>query len=208
MRNEVVIAVRMTVVTLVLTGLVYPLLVTAVAQVVFPHRANGSLLRRDGRIVGSELLAQAFESPGYFQPRPSAAGADGYDAAASSGSNLGPTSQKLRDRIATDLDRLRGENPQAPGPVPIELVTSSGSGLDPHVSPEAARWQAPRVAGARGVPLAEIEALVAARVEGRTLGLLGEPRINVLLLNDDLDQRFGSAGRAGREPQRTIPQIR
>jgi K+-transporting ATPase ATPase C chain len=201
MKKEIEIALRMTVVTLVLTGLAYPLLVTAVAQVAFPHRANGSLLRRDGRVVGSALLAQAFARPTYFQPRPSAAGAAGYDAAASSGSNLGPTSRKLRDRIAADLERLRAENPQAPGPVPIELVTTSGSGLDPHVSPEAARWQAPRVAGARGLPLAEVEALVSAHVEGRTLGLLGEPRVNVLLLNHDLDLRFAGAG--GERPPAT-----
>lgn len=190
MKKEMLVALRMTAVTLVLTGLVYPLLVTALAQAVFPHQANGSLVERNGRVVGSALLAQGFESPAYFQPRPSAAGAQGYDAAASSGSNLGPTSRKLRDRIAADLERLRAENPQAPGPVPIELVTTSGSGLDPHISPEVARWQAPRVATARGLPLPEVEALIAARTERRTFGLLGEPRVNVLLLNLDLDRRL------------------
>jgi len=191
MGKELQIALRMTVVTLLLTGLVYPLAVTALAQVLFPDRANGSLVMVNGRLVGSELLAQPFKRPSYFQPRPSAAGAGGYDAAASSGSNLGPTSRKLRDRVAADLERLKTENPEAPGPVPIELVTASGSGLDPHVSPASARWQAPRVAAARGVPLAEVLALVARRVEGRTLGLLGEPRVNVLLLNLDLDRSFG-----------------
>jgi K+-transporting ATPase ATPase C chain len=194
MGKELQIALRMTVVTLLLTGLAYPLAVTALAQVLFPDRANGSLVTVDGRVVGSELLAQPFKRPSYFQPRPSAAGADGYDASASSGSNLGPTSQKLRDRVAADLQRLKVENPAAPGPVPIELVTASGSGLDPHVSPAAARWQAPRVAAARGVPLAEVLALVARRIEGRTLGLLGEPRVNVLQLNLELDRTFGRGG--------------
>jgi len=197
MRNELAIALRMTLVTLVLTGLAYPLLVTGLARILFPHQAGGSLVRRDGRVVGSELLAQGFKKPGYFQPRPSAAGAGGYDAAASSGSNLGPTSRKLRDRVAADLERLRVENPQAPGPVPIELVTASGSGLDPHLSPEAARWQIPRVAAARGVSAAEVEPLVARRVEGRTLGFLGEPRVNVLLLNLDLDARWAGTQSGG-----------
>lgn len=191
MNREISIALRMTLTTFVLLGLAYPLGVTVLARVLFPHRSAGSLLEHEGRVVGSELIGQSFASPAYFQPRPSAAGA-GYDAAASSGSNLGPTSQKLRNRVMADIARLQAENPGANGPVPIELVTTSGSGLDPHLSPDAARWQAARVASARIVSVSEIEGLVAQRTEARTLGFLGEPRVNVLLLNLDLDGRFGS----------------
>ena len=199
MAREAFVAIRMTLLTLVLTGLVYPLVVTSLAQALFPSNSNGSLVRDDrGRVVGSGLLGQTFTGPAYLQPRPSAAGKDGYDAASSSGSNLGPTSAKLRDRIAADLERLRRENPEAEGPVPLELVTTSGSGLDPHLGPEAARWQAARVAAARGVSVAQVIALVSERVEPRTLGFLGEPRVNVLLLNLELDRRFGPPAPAGK----------
>jgi potassium-transporting ATPase KdpC subunit len=191
MKNEITVALRMTLVTLVLTGLLYPLVVTGLAQTLFQERANGSLITHDGRIVGSELIGQGFKRPGYFQSRPSAAGADGYDAANSAGSNLGPTSQKLRDRVAAEVARLRSENPNAAESVPIELVTTSASGFDPHVSPEAAHWQVARVAAARGMAAGEVQALVDARTEARTFGFLGEPRVNVLLLNLDLDRRLG-----------------
>jgi len=181
----------MVAVTLVLAGLLYPLAVTGLAQLLFPRQAGGSMVVVDGRCVGSLLIGQQFTSPAYFQGRPSAAGPAGYDAGASGGSNLGPTSARLRDRATAEAGRLRLENPSAAGPLPAELVAASASGLDPHLSPEAALWQAPRVAAARGVPLAAVRASVTARVEGRPLGFLGEPRVNVLLLNLDLDRRFG-----------------
>jgi K+-transporting ATPase ATPase C chain len=194
MTREIVVALRMTAVTLVLTGLAYPLVLTGVAQAVMPARANGSLVRdASGRVVGSELIAQAFTTPRYFQPRPSAAG-NGYDATASGGSNLGPTSRKLRDRVTADLERLRRENPEASGPVPAELVTASASGLDPHLSPPAARWQVARVARARGRSVDDVQALLDGETRGRSLGFLGEPTVNVLRLNLALDARFGAAG--------------
>ena len=191
MKKALLIALRTTVVTLILTGIIYPFVITGLAQILFPWRANGSLVTDEqGQAVGSELIGQGFTHPAYFQSRPSAAGA-GYDAAASSGSNLGPTSKKLQDRVTQDLERLKEENPDAPGPVPIELVTTSGSGLDPHLSPQAVIWQIPRVANARGVTPERIRAVVEAYIEGRNFGLLGEPRANVLLLNLALDRQFG-----------------
>jgi len=186
------IAIRMTIVTVVLTGLIYPDVMTGLAQVLFPWRANGSLVTDEkGQVVGSELIAQGFTNSAYFQPRPSAAGEKGYDATSSGGSNLGPTSKKLQDRINDDLKRLKAENPDAAEPVPAELVTTSASGLDPHLSPEGMLWQVPRVAKARGVAPDRIKAVVDANVEGRTFGVLGEPRVNVLLVNLALDRQFG-----------------
>jgi len=192
MRNETVIALRVTLVTLVLTGLLYPLAMTGVAQAIFPHAANGSLVRDErGAIVGSELIGQAFANAAYVQGRPSAAGNNGYDATSSSGSNLGPTSKKLRDRVAADVDRLHKENPGAPLPVPNDLVTTSASGLDPDLSPEAAFWQVPRIALARHVGAERIRSVIESQVRGRDLGVFGEPRVNVLTTNLALDQQFG-----------------
>ena len=192
--REIAVAARMAVVTLILTGIAYPLAVTGLAGSLFPSRAGGSLVRVQDRVVGSELIGQRFENPAYFQGRPSAAGAEGYDATASSGSNLGPTSAALRDRVAKDLARLRESNPLSEASVPLDLVTASGSGLDPHLSPEATLWQVSRIAARRQVAVAEVEAVVAQHVEQRTWGILGEARVNVLLLNLDLDRRFGVPG--------------
>ena len=192
MREHLGPALRLTLLTLVLTGLLYPLAVTGLSRLLFAERAQGSLVHDGrGKVVGSELIAQPFSSPGYFHPRPSAAGENGYDAASSGGSNLGPTSKKLAERVAGERERLRKENPEARGPVPAELLTTSGSGLDPHLSPEAALWQAPRVARARGVDLSRVETVVRAHLEGRDLGVFGEPRVNVLLLNLAIDRQFG-----------------
>ncbi|MGO8969358.1 MAG: potassium-transporting ATPase subunit KdpC [Myxococcaceae bacterium] len=192
MRSLLTIALRTTLLTLLLTGLLYPLAVTGAARVLFPARASGSWLSDErGQVVGSELLAQGFSSPSYFQPRPSAAGASGYDATASGGSNLGPTSKKLRDGAAELLKKLETDNPAAPRPVPAELVTASASGLDPHLSPEGAQWQLRRVAAARGLSEERVRAVVAAHTEERTFGFLGEPRVNVLALNLALDRQFG-----------------
>jgi len=199
MTKALLIALRTTAVTLVLTGIMYPYVVTGLAQLLFPDRANGSLVTDEhGQVVGSELIGQGGTHPAYFQPRPSAAGA-GYEATASSGSNLGPTSKKLQDRVTQDLERLKEENPDAPGPAPIELVTTSGSGLDPHLSPQAALWQVPRVARTRGVAPERVRAVVEAYSEGRDLGLLGEPRVNILLLNLALDRQFGRPAAIARQ---------
>ena len=185
--RNLTIAALMTVVTTVLLGVGYPLAVTALAHMIFPDRDSGQLLVRDGRVLGSAIIGQAFASPEYFHGRPSAAGS-GYDAANSGGSNLGPTNRKLIDAVKANVAAARHENPTAP--VPIDLVTASASGLDPHVSPAAALFQVPRVARARGVGEAQVRTLVESRIEGRQIGFLGEPRVNVLLLNLALDERY------------------
>src|SRR5882672_1158103 len=187
MLKNLVTAILMTIVTTVLLGLVYPLAVTGLAQVIFPSQANGSLIRStDGTVIGSRLIGQPFSSPGYFRSRPSAAGANGYDAGASSGSNLGPTNKKLIDRVKTDVEKFQAENPGKS--VPIDLVTTSGSGLDPHISPAAAEFQVPRIARERGVSEDQVRQIVATHTQGRQFGFLGEPTVNVLELNLDLDR--------------------
>ncbi len=190
MWKQLLPAVRMTLTLTVLTGLLYPGVVTGLSQLLFPTAANGSLIQQNGRIIGSTLIGQNFARAVYFQPRPSAAGNDGYDPTASSGSNFGPTSQKLADRVKASVEKFRKENPEYTGPIPADLLTASGSGLDPHVSPASAAAQAPRVAKARGVSQEQIRQLVAQFTEDRDLGFLGEPRVNVLKLNLALDQKY------------------
>jgi len=175
--------------TLVL-GIGYPLAVTGISQLILPRQANGSLVTTGGKVVGSELIGQNFSRPEYFHPRPSAAGDKGYDATASSGSNFGPTNKKLIDRVAVSVDQFRKENPDYQGPIPADLVTTSGSGLDPHISPDSARAQAARVAKARGVGIEQVNQLIAQYTEQPDLGFLGEPRVNVLKLNLTLDGQF------------------
>jgi potassium-transporting ATPase KdpC subunit len=193
------IAVLMTVVMTLLLGVAYPLAVTGAAQVLFRDQANGQLIERNGRIVGSRIIGQAFSSPGYFHGRPSAAGT-GYDAANSAGSNLGPTNKKLIDAIAANVEAAKKENPGAACPepcrgVPIDLVTASASGLDPHISPAAALFQVPRVARERKVSENDVRRVVEAQTEGRQWGFLGEPRVNVLLLGLAMDERWPRGGR-------------
>lgn len=185
--KNLITAVLITVVTTVLFGLIYPWVITGLAQVIFPDKANGQLIRRaDGTIIGSRIIGQPFSSPGYFRSRPSAAGTAGYDAGGSSGSNYGPTSQKLIDRVKGDVDTLQKENPGKP--IPVDLVTTSASGLDPHISPAAAEFQVPRVARERGMAEDEVRRVIAIHTEGRQFGFFGEPVVNVLELNLDLDR--------------------
>lgn len=186
MRKNLLTAVLMTVATTILLGMIYPLVVTGIAQVLFPDQANGEIIRRNGVVVGSRLIGQPFSSPAYFHSRPSAAG-NGYDAADSGGSNLGPTNRKLLERIKSDVARLQANNDGRR--VPVDLVTASASGLDPDISPAAAEFQVPRVAQARGIPPKTLRRLVRQHTQGRTFGFLGEPRVNVLELNLALDER-------------------
>jgi K+-transporting ATPase ATPase C chain len=179
-------AVAITVVLTVLLGIIYPLVVTGLAQVMFPTKAAGSLIEKDGKVIGSSLIGQPFTGPGYFHSRPSAAGS-GYDGTASGGTNLGPTSQKLMDNVKTAADSLREENPGSP--IPIDMVTASASGLDPHITPAAAEFQVPRISRERGLSANEVRRLVREHSEGRQFGILGEPRVNVLELNLELDRR-------------------
>ena len=181
-------AIRITLFFTVLTGLIYPGVVTGLCQLLFPSKANGSLVEVKGHAVGSSLIGQNFTKPEYFQPRPSAAGNDGYDASASSGSNYGPTNQKLIGRVKASVDRFRKDNPDYTGAIPADLATASGSGLDPDISPASAQAQAARIARARGISLQQVQQLIAEHTEGRTLSLLGEPRVNVLTLNLALDR--------------------
>jgi potassium-transporting ATPase KdpC subunit len=184
-KKNLLISIWMTLVTTVLLGIIYPLVVTGLAQVMFPRQANGELIQTGQTIQGSRLIGQPFTAPGYFHSRPSAAGAAGYDAGSSSGSNLGPTNKALLDRVSASVQALRAENPNVT--VPVDLVTTSGSGLDPDISPAAAEFQVPRVAHERSMDEAEVRALVRRHTEGRQFGFLGEPRVNVLELNLGLD---------------------
>jgi K+-transporting ATPase ATPase C chain len=186
MIRYLVTSIRFTIITVVLFGLLYPLAMTGLAQTLFNKQANGSLITVNGAVVGSSLIGQLWTKPQYFQGRPSAAG-KGYDPTSTGGTNLGPSSKKLIDSTAATIAQLRKQNPDASGPPPMDLVTSSASGIDPDISPEAAYWEAPRVAAARHLPLSSVNAIIAAHVQGRTFGFLGEPRVNVLELNLAMD---------------------
>ena len=187
MKKNLLISIWMTIATTILLGIIYPLVVTGLAQVLFRDKANGQLIQRGGKVVGSRIIGQPFSTPGYFHSRPSAAG-NGYDAANSGGTNLGPTNQKLIDRVKQDVSTLQAENPGKP--VPVDLVTTSASGLDPDITPAAAEFQVPRVARARGITEDELRLLVARHTAGRQLGFFGESRVNVLELNLDLDANY------------------
>ena len=191
MKKNLWISLLMTMATTVLFGLVYPLVVTALAQLIFPHKANGQLIVKNGTVVGSSIIGQGFSGPAYFHSRLSAAG-NGYAAANSGGSNFGPTNQKLLDRMKSDVATAQAESPGTP--IPIDLVTTSASGFDPHITPAAAEFQLARIARVRGIRIEQLRALVAKHTEGRQFGMLGEPRVNLLELNLDLDRRSAFAG--------------
>ncbi len=195
MRRQIVLAFRLMLVLTVLTGLIYPGVVTGLCQVLFRWQANGSMLSVGGKEIGSALIGQNFTKPEYFHPRPSAAGNDGYDATASTGSAYGPTNQKLIDRVKSSVEQFRKENPDYTGPIPADLLTASASGLDPEISPASAEAQAPRVAKARGIDLHQVEGLISQNTKAADLGFLGEPRVNVLELNLKLDEAFPAKGR-------------
>ena len=190
MWNQILPGLRINIFMTILFGIAYPLVITGISQVAFPRQANGSLIVSDGKVIGSELIGQNFTRAEYFQPRPSAAGNDGYDPTASGGSNFGPTNQKLIDRVKASIEKFRKDNPDYTGPIPADLVTASASGLDPHLSPDSARAQAARVAKARGASVDQISKVIAQFTEPPSLGLLGDPRVNVLKLNLALDERF------------------
>ena len=181
-------ALRINIFFTLLFGVVFPLAITGICQLAFSHQANGSLITQGGKVIGSELIGQNFTRPEYFQPRPSAAGSDGYDATASGGSNFGPTNPQLVDRVRASIEKFRKENPDYHGPIPADLVTASGSGLDPDISPASAEAQAARIATARGISVEQVRDLIVGHTKGRDLGILGEPRVNVLEINRALDQ--------------------
>jgi potassium-transporting ATPase KdpC subunit len=187
MKKNALIALLMTIATTLLLGIIYPLVITGLAQLFFKDKANGQLIVHNGRVVGSRIIGQAFVGSGYFHSRPSAAG-NGYDAGNSNGSQLGPTNQRLIDRVKTEVANIQADNPDQP--VPIDLVTASASGVDPNISPGAAAFQMPRVAKERAIGIQELQQLIVQHTEGRQLGFLGEPRVNVLELNLELDERF------------------
>lgn len=191
-------AFKIMIVMTVLTGFIYPGVITGLCQILFHHQANGSMILADGRIVGSRLIGQNFSGARYFHPRPSAAGGNGYDPMASGGSNLGPTSRALYRRVKVDVARFRRENPAYEGPIPADMVTASASGLDPDISPASAFAQARRVATARGIPLRRLRRFIRGHIEPHQLGFLGEPRVNVLEVNLALDKEFPKAGGSGR----------
>jgi len=198
MKEHLLTSIRLYLLLTLLLGFGYPAVVWAVGRLAFRDQAAGSLLRMEGRVVGSSLIGQTFADPRHFHSRPSAAGEKGYDPTASGGTNLGPTSKKLADAVRSTVSAARAEDPTLSGPVPADAVTSSASGLDPHVSPEYARWQIARVGKETGLPAADVEALIAARTEERFLGVFGEPRVNVLLLNLDLEKRLRDRRAAAR----------